>query len=63
MVYWASQSDIETVIIDGRKVVEKGRIPGLDEEKLARKADAMNYAWAENTGLSYWASLEDWEGR
>ena len=63
MVYWASQSDIETVIVDGRKVVEKGRIPGLDEEKLAREADEINYKWAENTGQTYWASLKDWEGR
>jgi cytosine/adenosine deaminase-related metal-dependent hydrolase len=63
MVYFASQSDIETVIVDGRKVVEKGRIPGLDEEKLAREADEINHEWARKTGLTYHASLKNWEGR
>jgi cytosine/adenosine deaminase-related metal-dependent hydrolase len=63
MVYFASQNDIETVIVDGRKVVEKGRIPGLDEEKLAREADDINHRWAEKTGLTYHASLKDWEGQ
>jgi cytosine/adenosine deaminase-related metal-dependent hydrolase len=61
MVYWASQRDIETVIVDGRKVVEKGRIPGLDEEGLARKADEVNHRYAERTGLRYPASLANWE--
>jgi len=61
MVYWASQSDIETVIVDGRKVVENGRIPGLDEEALARKADEVNRRYAERTGLVYPRSLPKWE--
>jgi 5-methylthioadenosine/S-adenosylhomocysteine deaminase len=62
MIYWASQRDIETVIVDGRKVVEGGRIPGLDEEALARRADEVNHRYAERTGLSYPVSLGDWEG-
>jgi cytosine/adenosine deaminase-related metal-dependent hydrolase len=62
MVYFASQNDIETVIVDGRKVVEGGRIPGLDEEGLARKADEVNRRYAERTGLKYPASLTDWDG-
>lgn len=61
MVYFASQNDIETVIVDGRKVVECGRIPGLDEEELARKADEVNRRYAERTGLKYPASLRDWK--
>jgi cytosine/adenosine deaminase-related metal-dependent hydrolase len=63
MVYFASQSDIETVIVDGKKVVEKGRIPGLDEEKLAREADEINHEWARKRGLVYHASLKEWEER
>jgi cytosine/adenosine deaminase-related metal-dependent hydrolase len=61
MVYWASQRDIETVIVDGRKVVEDARIPGLDEEELARRADEVNHRYAERTGLEYPRSLLNWD--
>ncbi len=42
LVYMASQRDIETVIVDGGVVVEGGRVPGVDEEELARKANEVN---------------------
>jgi 5-methylthioadenosine/S-adenosylhomocysteine deaminase len=42
LVYMASQRDIETVIVDGRVVAEGGRVPGVDEEELARKANEVN---------------------
>jgi len=42
LVYMASQSDIEAVIIDGRIVVENGRIPGLDEEGLAQQVNTIS---------------------
>jgi len=42
LVYMASQRDIETVIVDGRVVVEGGRVPGVDEEELAKKANEVN---------------------
>ena len=42
LVYMTSQRDIETVIVDGRVVVEGGRVPGVDEEELARKANEVN---------------------
>ena len=61
MVYFASQRDIETVIVDGRKVVERGRIPGLDEEQLARQADEINRRFAERTGEAFPMSLESWD--
>jgi len=61
MVYFASQSDIDTVIVDGRKVVERGRIPGLDEEKLAQEADAINRRFAAATGETFPASIPNWE--
>jgi cytosine/adenosine deaminase-related metal-dependent hydrolase len=60
MVYFASQSDIETVIVDGKKVVEGGRIPGLDEEKLAREADGINHRFAERRGETYPTSIKSW---
>ena len=42
LVYMASQRDIETVLVDGKIVVEGGRVPGVDEEVLARKANQVN---------------------
>jgi cytosine/adenosine deaminase-related metal-dependent hydrolase len=42
LVYMASQRDIEMVIVDGRVVVEGGRVPGVDEEELAKKANEVN---------------------
>jgi cytosine/adenosine deaminase-related metal-dependent hydrolase len=63
MVYFASQSDIETVIVDGKKVVENGRIPDLDEEKLARAANDHNLGFARKTGLTYHETFKSWEGQ
>jgi cytosine/adenosine deaminase-related metal-dependent hydrolase len=60
MVYFASQNDIKTVIVDGRKVVEEGRILGLDEEELARKANEVNHRYAQQTGTKYPTSLRHW---
>ncbi len=60
MVYFASQNDIKTVIVDGRKVVEEGRILGLDEEELARKANEVNHRYAQKTGTEYPTSLRQW---
>jgi cytosine/adenosine deaminase-related metal-dependent hydrolase len=60
MVYFASQNDIKTVIVDGRKVVEEGRIPGLDEEELGRKANEVNHRYAQKTGTEYPSSLRHW---
>jgi len=42
LVYMASQQDVETVIVDGREVVSGGRVPGVDEEELAAKANELN---------------------
>jgi cytosine/adenosine deaminase-related metal-dependent hydrolase len=42
LVYNASQRDIETVIVDGSVVVEGGRVPGVDEQELARRANEVN---------------------
>lgn len=42
LVYMGSQGDIDTVLVDGREVVQGGRIPGLDEKHLAQTANALN---------------------
>jgi len=36
LVYGATDQDVDTVIIDGRTVVEHGEVVGLDERELAR---------------------------
>jgi len=38
LVYAASATDIETVLVDGRVVVEDGRVPGVDEAQLVEQA-------------------------
>jgi cytosine/adenosine deaminase-related metal-dependent hydrolase len=38
LVYSASASQIDTVIVDGRLVVEDGTVPGVDERALIRRA-------------------------
>jgi cytosine/adenosine deaminase-related metal-dependent hydrolase len=35
LVMSGSNSDVKTVIIDGKIIVEDGKVPGIDEEKLA----------------------------
>ena len=41
LVYMADYHDIETVIIDGRVVVENGRVPDVDEEELAAQTRSV----------------------
>jgi len=60
LVYFASQRDIDTVIVDGRTLVEDGRIPGLDEEALSAEANRVNQAWKDRSGTVYSQSYEDW---
>lgn len=57
LVYAADHADIDTVIVDGRVVVEGGRVPGLDEAAVAARLQAG----AERM----WANLSagDWAGR
>jgi cytosine/adenosine deaminase-related metal-dependent hydrolase len=42
LVYMASQRDIDTVIVDGKTVVEKGCVLGVNEKVLASKANEIN---------------------
>jgi cytosine/adenosine deaminase-related metal-dependent hydrolase len=50
LVYMGSQRDVEAVIVDGRVVVDGGRVPGVDEEELARKANELNQNWKNGHG-------------
>lgn len=36
LVFSASRHDVDTVIVDGRLVVDGGRLEGIDERQLAR---------------------------
>jgi hypothetical protein len=38
LVYAAKGTDIETVLVDGKAVVEDGAVPGIDESKLIDEA-------------------------
>jgi cytosine/adenosine deaminase-related metal-dependent hydrolase len=38
LVYAASGSDVDTVLVDGRVVVEGGRVPGINEADLIQRA-------------------------
>ena len=55
LVYMASQHDIEKVIVDGKVVVDRGQVTGVDERELARKAREVNWkqalAFAEQNPL------------
>jgi cytosine/adenosine deaminase-related metal-dependent hydrolase len=61
LVYMASQKDIETVIVDGKVVVADGRVPGLDEENLARRANEANQRWKERIGFQTTESFPPFE--
>jgi cytosine/adenosine deaminase-related metal-dependent hydrolase len=61
LVYFGSQRDIDTVIVDGKTIVEDGLVPGVDEEKLAREADELNQRWVRRMGIEYPPSFKNWE--
>jgi 5-methylthioadenosine/S-adenosylhomocysteine deaminase len=52
LVNCATTDDVERVIVDGRVVVEHGRVVGVDEERLLRQAQAH----AEQL----WGSVPEW---
>ncbi len=45
--------DVETVIVDGKIIMEDRKIPGLDIEDLRKQAQA--------SGEKVWASLPEWD--
>lgn len=54
-VEYGSGRDIETVIIDGRIVVEEGRVAGVDEADLLSRVQAQ--------GEKFWATFPEWDHR
>ncbi len=42
LVYWGTQNIVETVIVDGKIVVENRQLPGIDEESLIKEAREVN---------------------
>lgn len=57
LVYSATREDVETVLVDGRVVLERGRVPGVDEARLARDVQAAaERLWAQTR-------TRDWAGR
>jgi cytosine/adenosine deaminase-related metal-dependent hydrolase len=65
LVYSAGAGDVETVLVDGRLVVDGGRVLGIDEalatEEVQRAAEGV---WARTQGLDRLAPLSfaAWEG-
>ena len=57
IVYNAEMEDVETVIIDGRTVVENGQVIGVNTKELNRRL--------QKTGEQLWAGLSsyDWAHR
>jgi cytosine/adenosine deaminase-related metal-dependent hydrolase len=53
LIYFGNQDDIETVIINGRTVIEKGLVPGIDLNKLSERANKVNQKWKERNGYKY----------
>ena len=58
LVYFGNQNDIETVIVDGKTVVENGSVPGVDLHKLSSEANMVNQRWKERTGFMYPPSFQ-----
>ena len=51
LVYSASGSSVDTVIIDGRTVMRGREVLTVDEEKIARDVVAAGRAWMERAGV------------
>jgi cytosine/adenosine deaminase-related metal-dependent hydrolase len=57
LVYYAEMEDLHTVIIDGRTVVEQGRVLAADQLEVARRL--------QQAGEQMWPRMAqyDWDGR
>jgi cytosine/adenosine deaminase-related metal-dependent hydrolase len=54
LVWYAASADIDTVIIDGRVVVRRGRLAGVDEAVIVAKGRAAtSKLWAEAKRLGH----------
>ena len=57
LVYYAEMEDLHTVIIDGRTVVDQGRVLAADQGEVARRL--------QQAGEQMWPRMaqHDWDGR
>jgi cytosine/adenosine deaminase-related metal-dependent hydrolase len=53
MVYFGNQNDIDTVVVDGKTILENGKIHGIDLGKLANEANNVNQRWKKRFGYQY----------
>jgi cytosine/adenosine deaminase-related metal-dependent hydrolase len=53
MVYFGNQNDVDTVIIDGHTIVEKGQVPNINLDELAIEANNVNQRWKQKYGYQY----------
>ena len=58
MVYFGNQNDVDTVIVDGKTVVENGQVPGVDLGRLVEEANDVNQRWKARYGYEYPDSFE-----
>jgi 5-methylthioadenosine/S-adenosylhomocysteine deaminase len=62
LVYSSSEANVETLIIDGRVVMEDGKVAAVDESGILKKADEAALALSERAGTLHlrkrpWRSL------
>jgi 5-methylthioadenosine/S-adenosylhomocysteine deaminase len=50
LVYCATQENVDTVIVDGRILMQGRKVKSIDEESLLEKAERVGYALAERAG-------------
>jgi cytosine/adenosine deaminase-related metal-dependent hydrolase len=50
LIHMAHEADIDTVLVDGRVVVEGGKVQGIDEEALAAEMQARSRCYLERAG-------------
>jgi 5-methylthioadenosine/S-adenosylhomocysteine deaminase len=53
LVYFGNQTNVDTVIVDGKIIVEGGKIEGIDLDRLAEEANKVNQAWKTRYGYKY----------
>lgn len=51
LIYSASDSGVRTVVIDGRVVLEDGRLTTIDEEALLAEADVASRKLLSRLGM------------
>jgi 5-methylthioadenosine/S-adenosylhomocysteine deaminase len=55
LVYGSGQSNVDTVVIDGKIVLRDGRFPNVDEDALVREVQERAVALADRVGTSWLA--------